>query len=277
MTISNKKDQGRVWACRHTTWPEDIGRLCRAAGLANRLRAVRQVLIKPNLVEAVPPPVTTPVGLVIALVAWLREANPEMTILIGEGTGATAYETDHCFRELGYTELVTDYGVELVDLNNEPSMELTNPDCGRWPQMHLPRLLFESFLISVPVLKAHSLAKVTLSMKNMMGAVPPAHYQQGGHWKKASFHSGIQEAIFDLNRYRAPDFSLLDATVGMRQAHLWGPTCDPAPNLVLAGFDPVAIDAFGAGLLCRAWQDVGHLRLAHGVLGQAEPLTIDEI
>ena len=111
----------------------------------------------------------------------------------------------------------------------------------------------------------------------MMGLAPPAHYQQGGHWKKASFHQKIQEAVFDLNRYRTPDFTLLDATVGMQQAHLWGPPCDPPVNRIAAGFDPVAIDAYGCSLLGREWQKIGHLRMAHGELGMADPLTVIEV
>ena len=93
--------------------------------------------------------------------------------------------------------------------------------------MYLPELLFNSFLISVPVLKAHSLAEVTLTMKNMLGCAPPHHYQCGGRWKKSAFHEQIQEAVLDLNRYRTPDFTVLDATVGMSEAHVWGAHCQP--------------------------------------------------
>ena len=161
-----------------------------------------------------------------------------------------------------------------MDLNCEPLTHLSNPRCTRWPEMFLPEILFESFLISVPVLKAHSLAGVTLSMKNMMGCAPPAHYQGGGGWGKASFHSRIQEAVFDLNRYRTPDFTLLDASVGMAQAHLWGPTCEPPVGLLAASDDPVALDAYGCALLQRDWRQIGHISRAHGVLGSAESYNL---
>ena len=140
--------------------------------------------------------------------------------------------------------------------------------------MYLPELLDEVFLLSVPVLKAHSLAGVTLTMKNMMGCAPPTHYQKGGCWGKSAFHSRIQEAVFDLNRYRTPDFTLLDATIGMSKAHLWGPHCQPAVGLIAASADPVAIDSFGCSLLKRSWRDIGHIAMADGVLGCAEPLQI---
>ncbi|NOX26449.1 MAG: DUF362 domain-containing protein, partial [Deltaproteobacteria bacterium] len=122
--------------------------------------------------------------------------------------------------------------------------------------------------------KAHSLAQVTLTMKNMMGTAPPAHYQKSGHWKKAAFHHRINEAIFDLNQYRTPDFTILDASIGMQQHHMRGPQCDPPHMTLAASRDPVAIDAYGAGVLGRDWHKIGYIAAAHNVLGRAEPLEI---
>lgn len=256
-----------AWIRRFADWRHDVTQLLDAACLAEALENYDRVLIKPNLVEVLLPPITTPADLVAALIEYLQDRSPWVEIIIGEGCGSKEYDTWRPFDELGYVDISRTYGVELIDLNQAELTFKSNPACLRWPQMYLPAIVFESFLISVPVLKAHSLAGVTLTMKNMMGLAPPAHYQQGGHWRKSAFHEGIQEAIFDLNRYRAPDFTLLDATVGMSEAHLWGPTCDPKPNLLVAGFDPVAVDSYATGLLGRDWRQIGHIRMADGVLG----------
>ena len=114
-------------------------------------------------------------------------------------------------------------------------------------------------------------------MKNMMGCAPPSHYQGNGAWGKSSFHNRIHEAIFDLNRYRTPDFTLLDASIGMAQAHLWGPTCTPPVGRLAASWDPVAIDAYGATLLNRDWHEIEHIRLAHESLGSGEIGDIHKI
>ncbi len=167
--------------------------------------------------------------------------------------------------------------MELLDLNEEELNRKENKDCKRWPHMYLPKILDDVFLLSVPVLKAHTLASVTLTMKNMMGCAPPSHYQGNGSWGKSSFHANIHEAIFDLNRYRTPDFTLLDATVGMSSAHLWGPTCEPPVNRLAASDDPVAIDAYGASLLNRDWRQIKHIKLANEVLGCGEIQKIHEI
>ena len=268
---------GRVYSTSMDRWDIAVPRLLAASQLGARLTDHSEVLIKPNLVEAIAPPVTTPAALVEQLVLWLREHAPQLTISIGEGTGSLTYPTGHCFNELGYTDLAKRLDVALIDLNHEPLVTRRLPDCSRWPEFHLPALLDRVFLISVPVLKAHSLARVTLTMKNMMGCAPPAHYQQGGGWGKSAFHTRIHQAIFELNRYRCPDFTLLDATIGMSQAHLWGPHCDPPPGLLAAGSDPVAIDSYGCRLLGRSWRDVGHIALADTILGQAEPLEVIEV
>ena len=272
----NEIKQGIVWSIDLESYHRSLGPLLDAAELVSKIPADKTVLIKPNLVEALQPPITTHVDLVEALIDYLLERNPDIKIIVGEGTGSLAYDTFHCFEQLGYLPLQDKARVELVDLNVEPCRHLQNSGCRRWPEMYLPELLFNVFLISVPVLKAHSLCRVTLTMKNMMGCAPPAYYQQGGAWGKSSFHRRLDEAVFDLNRYRTPDFTIIDGAVGMAQAHLWGPTCSPPVAKLAAGYDPVAIDAYGTSLLNRSWQDVGHIRMAHGILGCADPLEISE-
>ncbi len=256
---------------------EAIFGLLTEAGLGDALKGIdRPILIKPNLVEVLPPPITTPPDIVSCLIDYIKTAT-SADIVIGEGTGSLEYDTWQPFRELGYTALADDRGVGLVDLNTEECIKLTDRRCRRWPVMHLPRIATESFLISVPVLKAHTLADVTLTLKNMMGLAPPRHYQQGGAWKKSAFHAGIHEAIADLNRYRHADFTLLDAREGMAEAHLFGPKCSPLPGIVAASFDPVALDSYGTALLGMKWKDIGHISLLDGELGVAGPLNIVEV
>lgn len=266
-----------VFSCAFQSWERSVSSLLEQSKVEKKVGDGRRVLIKPNIVEALAPPITTPVELIEAIVDYLLNFIAAENIIIGEGCGATEYDTLHAFAKMGYTELATSRGVELIDLNKAESQARTKPECRRWPQMYLPKILDEVFLFSVPQLKAHSLAGVTLTMKNMMGCAPPRHYKGGGAWNKASFHTNIQAAIFDLNRYRCPDFTLLDATIGMAQAHLWGPKCSPPVNTLAASFDPVAIDSYGASLLGRRWQDIDHIAMADGVLGRAEQYQLEVV
>jgi len=270
------KRQGTVWSGPSSSPDESMETLLEAADLYEILKGEKQVILKPNLVEALEPPVTTPAPFIDAIINQIAIHCPHLRIIIADGTGSLSYDTFHCFDVLGYISLAELRGVKLVDLNEEPSRHLKNSDCSRWPEMYLPELIFNSFLISVPVLKAHSMSRVTLTMKNMMGCAPPAHFQGNGGWGKSSFHQQIHEAIFDLNRYRTPDFTIMDASIGMSQAHLWGPTCDPPVGKIAVSYDPVAIDSYGTSLLGKSWQDIGHIRMAHQVLGSADPVTVEE-
>lgn len=264
----------KLYATTITALAADLSRLLDIAGLADIIPKEQPILIKPNLVAALEPPVTTPVRLVSLLISYLQKRLPAQEIIIGEGTGSLEYDTNHPFEILGYKKLATEKNIQLLDLNYEELTKKENPECTRWPVMHLPSILDDVFLLSVPVLKVHTLAKVTLTMKNMMGCAPPSHFRGKGYYGKSAFHQRIHEAIFDLNRYRSPDFTLLDASIGMAESHLWGRHCNPPLNTLAASTDPVAIDAFGAKLLGKKWQDIGYISMANSVLGSAEITAI---
>ncbi len=273
---SNKTGLKQVCWTYFDKRPEAVCKVLNASGLASFLSSPRTlekkiILIKPNLVNQSPFPVTTPCWIVRELVRFIKATVPGKEIIIGEGTGQPGIETGELFSLHGYTNIK---GVELVDLNHEKCVEVRPSWAKRWKSLFIPALLLDCFVISVPVLKAHTLAGVTLSMKNMIGVCPPRYYQSDGSWRKSAFHTKIHHAIFELNRVVAPDFCLLDATVGLCSSHLSGPACDPPVNVVAASNDPVAMDAFGARLLSIKWQTVGHIAMAHDVLGLADASSV---
>jgi uncharacterized protein (DUF362 family) len=248
-------------------YPKSVPELMELLEAGPILASVRRVVIKPNLVKAAAPPVTTPVALVAAIVDYVREVS-DAKIVVAEGCGAPVYSTHRPFRKLGYTELADEKGLGLVDLNHTELVKLQDSRCRLFPVFMMPRLVMESFLISVPVLKKHSLANVTLTMKNMFGCAPPEHYG-GLVWKKSKFHQNLHRSIFEMNLYRTPDLTILDASVGLARYHLGGPKCRPPVRKLIGGFDPVAVDAHGAELLCLHWKQVEHIALAHNILGNA--------
>jgi uncharacterized protein (DUF362 family) len=243
-----------------TTYTESVTEALNAVGAAEILSRQERILIKPNLINASPHPVTTPAACCEAIIRYIWECSGA-EIVIGEGCGDPSLSTDTVFSSLGYQELAERYGLELVDLNTAPLNRMTNSDCTLFTEMYLPEIAFSHFLISVPVLKAHSLADITGTLKNMIGLAPPAHYGgQSGTWKKAAFHRRMQASISDLNRYRTPDLTLMDASIGLADYHLGGPHCDPPVEKLIAGFNPYAVDREAARLLGIDWRSVGHLR-----------------
>ena len=242
------------------SYPESVPEVLDAVGAANVLKQQTAVLIKPNLINASPFPITTPVACVEAVIEYVRSCSGA-AIVVGEGCGDAGLETDEVFDRLGYREMAARQGVELIDLNHAPLQKLENKDCPVFREMYLPQVALTHYLISVPVLKAHSFSEITGTLKNMIGLAPPKHYSgRFGSWKKAVFHGKMHQSIVDLNAYRTPDLSLMDATVGMPEFHLGGAHCDPPLNRLVAGFDPVAVDRRGAELLGLDWRRIEHLK-----------------
>ncbi len=236
-----------------------VNRAMTAGGAADLLGNGRPVMLKPNLVNASPHPVTTPPALCAAVISFVRH-HTDATIVIAEGCGDAVLETGEIFNRLGYDRLSQQYGATLMDLNTAPLVRLSDESCRIFPDMWLPEAVFEHVLISLPVLKAHSLCRLTGSMKNMMGLAPPGHYGgTGGSWKKAAFHNHLDEAIVELNRYREPDFTVMDATIGLVDYHLGGSCCQPPANRILAGRHARDIDRAASDLLGIDWRKVGHL------------------
>jgi uncharacterized protein (DUF362 family) len=216
------------------------------------------ILLKPNLINADPHPVTTPATCCEALVRYIRRHSPAR-IVIAEGCGVPEMTTEEIFARLGYRTLARRWDIDLVDLNTAPVRTVANPAGVCHPTMTLPEIALTHYLVSVPVLKAHSMADITGALKNMMGLLPPEHYGRGSAWRKAAFHEYLHQGIRDLNRCRPPDLSLMDASVGLAVFHLGGPPCDPPAATLIAGYDPREVDRRAARLLGLDWRRIPHL------------------
>jgi uncharacterized protein (DUF362 family) len=116
-------------------------------------------------------------------------------------------------------------------------------------------LLESDVLISLPVLKHHGGAGVSIAMKNLMGCI----------WNRGEYHSkGLQACIADFLHVRKPDLSVVDAhRVITRHGPRGGSPDDVvAMNTLILSPDIVAADAASARLLGREPSEIGHIRLA---------------
>ena len=220
----------------------------------------KRILLKPNLINDDPHPVTTHPDMCRSVIEYIRSFS-DACITIAEGCGDRHLTTFEIFRNLGYDRLAGKYGIELSDLNEEDLVTLENKELSIFPKIHLPKIAFDSYIVSLPVLKAHSLSRITGTLKNMMGFAPPSHYSGGGGmWKKAFFHKNLHQAIFELNRYVTPDLSILDASIGLAEFHLGGPQCRPPVGKLVGGYNPVQVDQQACRLLGINENRVGHIR-----------------
>ncbi|MCP4104241.1 MAG: DUF362 domain-containing protein [Desulfobacteraceae bacterium] len=243
-----------------TSYKESVFDALNAIEACETLEKQTAILIKPNLINTSPHPVTTPAPCCEAIIEYIRSCS-KAEIVIAEGCGEPSVETHEVFDLLGYAKMAKHHDVPLVDLNTSSLKKLENKNCPVFPEMYLPEIAFTHFIISVPVLKPHSFAILTGTLKNMMGFAPPEHYSGNfGSWKKAIFHSNMQQSIIDLNKYRTPDLSVMDASVGLADFHLGGRHCSPPVGKIIAGFDPVEVDREAARLLGLDWKKIAHLK-----------------
>lgn len=242
-----------------TNYQESISEVLDAIGGAERLSAEDAILIKPNLINSSPHPITTSPDCTGAIVEYIQE-HSEAKVVIAEGCGDSTLETHEVFEALGYSKLAREYGVELIDLNHEPLKKVVDERGRFFKEMYLPEIAFTHYIISVPVLKVHSLARVTGTLKNMMGFAPPSHYSGSyGSWKKALFHQEIQESIIDLNLHITPQLSIMDCSVGMAEFHLGGAHCSPPVGKIIAGYNPWRVDREACRLLGLDPSDIAHV------------------
>lgn len=209
----------------------------------------RPVLIKPNYINARHPStgITTDGRVIEGVVGFLKQHGVE-GIVIGEGSGHS--DTFTAFRNAGVDALAERWGVKLVDLNKDEFIEVHPPTPLALKRVKIAKTALESVIISVPKLKLHRMTGVTLSIKNMMGTMTP----------KGSMHRNLRKNIADLASIAKPSIAVIDGIIAGEGHETSGNPIEM--NLVIAGRDPVAVDAVGAAVMGVSPETVKHLRYA---------------
>jgi uncharacterized protein (DUF362 family) len=235
----------------------------------------RRVVLKPNLVEHDPHGiVNTHPALIGAVVDAVRRAGARQ-VVVAEGPGHYR-DTEHLLTVTGLDAVLREHGVPYVDLNNDDVQPIrVRSRYTGLRRLYLPEtLLTADVIISMPKLKTHHWAGVTLSLKNMFGCIPGAVYG----WPKNVLHwAGIHESILDINStLPVPRFTIVDAIVGMEGNGPIQGEARPCGALVL-GPDPVAVDATAARLMTIEPRKVRYLAEAGRFLGNMAEERIDQI
>ena len=111
-------------------------------------------------------------------------------------------------------------------------------------------------IINAPIAKTHSLSRVTLGMKNWLGAL-------GG--SRNQLHQRLDAAMVDLASFFKPCLTLLDGyRILVRNGPQGGRLSDvKLHKTVVAGKDYVAIDTVGASFFGIGPKELPYLQLAH--------------
>ena len=230
-------------------------------GLAASIPSGSTVLIKPNVVSPSPPGSgnITDARVTEAVTKMVLERHPRR-VIIGEGS-SVGYDfpgrkdSMHCLEVSGTADVARKLGVELVDLNRDERVEVRAADAFVMPTFSVARTAWEAdVLVCLPVVKTHVRTGITCGLKNMKGVLP-------GDEKKRTHRMGLDRAIVDLNRVVRPDFTIVDAIVGMEGTHAYPEDC-VSLGRIISGADVVAVDAVCATIMGFDAEQIHHVRLA---------------
>jgi len=219
----------------------------------------RRVVVKPNLVEFEPESSINTNPLLVHAVMEAFLARGAASVRIAEGPGHRRNTLDLA-EAAGYFKIVPDFENVFVDLNLDNVTRIRLPrQFSRLGRLYLPHTaLGADLLVSVPKMKTHHWVGATLAMKNLFGVVPGGVYG----WPKNVLHwAGIAESIADLHAAFPRQFAIVDGIVGMQGN---GPIQGTAKfaGVLVAGSDPVAVDATCCRIMRINPFQVGYLKLA---------------
>ena len=214
------------------------------------------VVVKPNVAwDRTPEQAANTNPLLVAEVARLCfEAGARRVVV----TDVTINDARRSFDRSGIGAAARSAGAEIVLPGHHlfRQVDLRGEVLNEWPV--LEPFLSADKLINLPIAKHHSLTGASLGMKNWYGIL-------GG--PRQRLRQRIHESLADLADFMRPTLTLLDAwRVLLRNGPGGGDPSDAAlKKTLLAGTDPVALDAYAA----EAWWNLSfrtlrYLKLAAG-------------
>ncbi len=145
-------------------------------------------------------------------------------------------------------------GAKVVQVREQRFKNLELPDgkvLKSWPIYG--EYLDADKVINIPIAKHHSMCKVTLGLKNLMGAM-------GGN--RGELHNGFSEKLADITSHILPTLTIIDAyRIMTGNGPTGGSLSDVKETRTLIMSDcTIAADVTGVELFGLKPQDVGYLR-----------------
>jgi uncharacterized protein (DUF362 family) len=235
----------------------------------------KTIILKPNLVEFDPKGViNTHPALVGAAIDSFRRLGAR-EVFVAEGPGHRR-DNEHLLTASGLYSEFNERNARYIDLNYDDVRPVKlRSRFTDLKQLYFPESLFNAhLLVSMPKLKTHHWAGVTLSLKNMFGVVPGSVYG----WPKNILHwAGIHNSILDINSsLPIPQFAIIDGITAMEGN---GPLQGEAKHarVLIFGDDLVAVDATAARLMKIEPRKITYLDKAGEFLGNIAHERIEQV
>lgn len=241
---------------KFTSYEETVPQLLNLLKLDRGLKQSNKIVLKPSILDATEGAHPSLEYMEQIIKFCLDNMNPNSELLIAEG--ADGYDTHDLFEEIGYKKLAEKYDVGLVDLNNTELEYVKNEDFVNFEGIYYPKILLDSFLISITKLSENDELGITGSVAGMLGTFPSSEYRGFLTKRKTKLRkSPITHAVHDIMKCKAPDFAIIDAS---------------DKGFLLAGL-PLDIDKHAAKILGKEWRSIPYISLMedsnNGVLKQA--------
>jgi uncharacterized protein (DUF362 family) len=153
----------------------------------------------------------------------------------------------------GLAQAVEEEGasLKLVDRKDEALFRgVKLPDAKILKEGRVMDMFYDhDVLINLPITKDHAGNKFTGSLKNLMGLTSPKTNLRfhTGHFKNDDIDH-LDQCIADLNTIIRPNLCIVDATKFIVTNGPFGPGELQAPGKIVAGTDPVSVDAYCCAL-----------------------------
>jgi uncharacterized protein (DUF362 family) len=214
-------------------------------GFKDKVSPGDTVLIKPNLVAPFEK-ATTDLSFIEFVLDQVRGAGA--VPVIGESSGFE-FDTEVVFDILGIRRFAEDRGVRLINFEKgkyasvDLGADLRNVEVCE-------AALNARLVVNLPVLKRHKITKVTGAVKNFFGFLSKGS-------RRRIHHQGLNEGIRALAGMFAGAIHIVDARSLLTTA-VFG---EETPlGFCFAGFDPFALDHFGAGLIGVDPAAIGYMK-----------------
>jgi uncharacterized protein (DUF362 family) len=261
-----------VFVAQAASYTEDLEQTLRNGlrelGLGPAAFKGKTVLLKPNLVEPTrtDPQINTHPAVVRAAGEVFRRWQAR-EVIVAEGQGHCR-DSQYVLDQSGLAPVLAESRLEFIDLNHDDVVPVPNAlGRTRLRELMLPVTLRRADLVvSMPKMKTHHWAGVTLALKNLFGVMPGICY---GWPKNVLHHAGIPESILDIAATVRPHLAIVDGIIGMEGD---GPIMGTprASGVLVMGTNLPAVDA-----TCARLMDIDPWRVAYlaGASGRLGPIA----
>lgn len=236
------------------------------------LKSSKEVYIKVNGIDFKKHAYTSP-DVLEAVIEYLNKIGAKVYVM---ENSTQANMTRIVFAINGFKEVCEKTGANIIYLDEQetktfefkgkPSVK-DDPKGYNLKTFRLPMTIVKIMenrdsitYINIPKLKTHSMAGVTLGIKNQWGF--PQHEDRG-----KDHNYNLHSKFVDVYEYIKPDICLIDGIEGTIHGHypptVWEDKLVKQFNILIGGRDTLAVDVVGARIFGLTIDEITHLKIAY--------------